>query len=396
MDFVDAARVLGLRTDTPVFGEPLRAALEFAAVSLGLSLEDFLLAAKHRGSASYHSLVKALSVQETYFYRSPRDFELISLVVDELLARGQTSATAWSVGCATGEEVYSLAFELRRLPSVLVVGSDACVSALAFAQAGRYRPWSFRDREAGRIEVVEWIDEAWEVNAPLRRMVRFEELNLAQDEVLPPRALGQSVDFILCRNVLVYLRPELVKKVLQALCDALGPRGLLVLSPHELPASPPPGFVFAGDSGLRRSLPPFASRPSPTPQPRPSQPLAPRQPDRVKRAWASADAGRHEEALALVTGLDDPEVMLLRGLVFAEQGRSSLAEAILRHLLMIEPGSCAAHLQLYLLYQRRHATAEAEASRRALEGLLAGHPADEPVPMSRLNVGQLLAQVEAR
>ncbi len=395
MDFDEAAQSLGLRTDTPVFGETLRGSLLETARGLGLSLEDFLAAAKNRGTASYHALVTALGVRETYFYRSPGDFELISAVVDELLARGQTSATAWSVGCATGEEVYSLAWELRRLPAVRVVGSDACVSALAFAQLGRYRPWSFRDREAGKIEAVQWIDGAWEVNAALRQVVSFEELNLSQDEVLPPRALGQSVDFILCRNVLVYLRPALVERVLAALCAALAPRGVLILSPHEVPASPPPGFVFAGDSGLRRALPPYASRPSPVPAPRPSQPLAPRHPDRVKRAWAAADAGRLDEALALLVGLDDPEVMLLRGLIFSEQGRPALAEAILRHLVMLEPKSCAAHLQLFLLYQRRNATAEAAAARRALERLLEGHPADEPVPMSRLNVGQLLAQVEA-
>ena len=196
MDFEEVARTLGLRTDTPVFGEPLCASLMETANTLGLTLEAFLQAATHRGSASYHALVKALSVRETYFYRAPGDFKLISSVMDELLARGQTSATAWSVGCATGEEAYSLAFELRRLLSVRVVGSDACVAALAFAQVGRYRPWSFRDREAAQIDAVEWIEGAWEVNAGLRRLVSFEELNLAQDEVLPPRELGQGVDFI--------------------------------------------------------------------------------------------------------------------------------------------------------------------------------------------------------
>lgn len=396
MDFEELARTLGLRIDTPVFGEPLRVALAALARQHEQPLERFLLESKVRGSRAYHAVVQQLSVRETYFFRAPRDFELITTFADELVAGGQSTLAVWSVGCATGEEVYSLAMALRRVPSARIIGSDACVSALELAKAGRYRSWSFRDRAPEELEGLVSIDGAWEVDDSLRRAVSFEELNLAHDAIEPPRGLGPALDLIVCRNVLVYLRPDVVERVLTGLTASLSPRGLLVLSPHELPASAPEGFAFAGDSGLRR-VP--VSRVTPAPRSsRPSQvpAAAGRRAPSVERAWAAADAGRLDEALALLDGLDQPEAMLLRAIVLAEKGQPARAEAVLRHLVILEPRSCAALLQLYLLYQRRDAAAEALATRERLNSLLSGRPLDEPVPMSRLNVGQVLAQVEAR
>ncbi len=165
-------------------------------------------------------LIVELTVGETYFFREPGQFEFLrrTALPEIRRMRGDGHAIrAWSAGCASGEEAYSLAMLLDReglAGPIPVLATDISRAALDKARRASYTDWSLRGDdsaaarpylrpEGGRHVVVEAI----------RRRVVFESLNLALD-AYPSYATGTcGIDLILCRNVLIYLDPETVRAV---------------------------------------------------------------------------------------------------------------------------------------------------------------------------------------
>ncbi|MCC7000163.1 MAG: hypothetical protein IT370_36525 [Deltaproteobacteria bacterium] len=176
------------------------------------------------------ALAEALRVGETRFFRHAAHVRALErVVVPELGARraSQRRVRAWSAGCASGEEAYTLAMVLADgLPgfSIDVLGSDLSEDALAVARAGRYSssalamiPPATRAR---------WFS-ANQVSAALAALVRFERKNLVDPDW--PRAL----DVILCRNVLIYFDAAQRQLVIERLAEALAPGGFLFLGYSE-------------------------------------------------------------------------------------------------------------------------------------------------------------------
>jgi len=198
-------------------------------------------------------LLRSLSVRVTGFFRNPDTWRRL----DELLAADRLGASgridAWSMGCSTGEEAWSLALLLlahaRRaggvpLPAAIhVTGSDVDAEALAIAEAGVYPA-------AARAAIREVLpdgagtarqEDRFEVVPALRPLLEFrrEDLTIA-------RVRLEQHDLICCRNVLIFLSREGQRRVLQAAVQALRPGGLLVLGRTEsLLALPQAGLVPA-------------------------------------------------------------------------------------------------------------------------------------------------------
>ncbi len=181
------------------------------------------------GDASFISaVVDDIIIPETYFFRQHQQLDyVLSEVVGRLEPRARLRL--WSLGCASGEEVWSLAMMLASagvLERCELVASDLSAALLQKARAGRYGPWSLRGDGAHRA--VPWLRNDGAdlvVDDRLRAAVRFEVLNLAHDP-LPDVARGLTgFDVIFCRNVLLYLDKDVVARVGAGLFQSLVPGG---------------------------------------------------------------------------------------------------------------------------------------------------------------------------
>ena len=163
-------------------------------------------------------------------------------VIPRLVAEKADNAPirVWSAGCASGEEVYSLAIllceavgEARFRESVKVYGTDADDGALAQARSGRYAERALR--EALADDQVTRFFEPGNGNGngtlafrkDLRRSVIFGRHDLVQD---PPIS---RVDLLLCRNTLMYFNPDTQRRVLGSFHFALNEGGFLFLGKSE-------------------------------------------------------------------------------------------------------------------------------------------------------------------
>lgn len=185
-------------------------------------------------------LLRSLSVRVTGFFRNPDTW----LRLAELLgSEGLGSAgrlTAWSMGCSTGEEAWSLAMLLlahsRRsggVPApaaIRVFGSDVDAQALSIAERGSYPAAAALTaiREVLSDQEGSQGEGRFEVSPVLRPLVRFR-----REDLTAPTAQPGWHDLICCRNVLIFLGREGQRRVLEAACRALRPGGLLVLGRTE-------------------------------------------------------------------------------------------------------------------------------------------------------------------
>jgi chemotaxis methyl-accepting protein methylase len=184
------------------------------------------------------SLVRNLSIKVTRFYRNAAVFDLLR---DSLLREvrdrfpGQPLA-AWSAGCASGEEAYTLAMLLGDDDRVDATDIDAV--ALSAATKGRYARTSLGELPAMLANA--WLDalpqesDVLQISPALQGRVRFLHHDLMS--LAPPSRTRYHL--VCCRNVLIYLTRPLQLEVERTLIDALAPGGLLVLGEAEWPIDP--------------------------------------------------------------------------------------------------------------------------------------------------------------
>jgi len=192
------------------------------------------------------ALAGHLTVGETYFFRDRKIFQALEeAILPELIqerCKNGGHVKIWSAGCSTGEEPYSIAMLLSRMIpdlsgwNITILGTDVNARSLRKAAAGLYGRWSFRG-------MAPWIrkecfrkkdDGRMEVLPRIRKMVTFSYLNLAED--IYPSLFNNTagMDIIFCRNVLMYMVPDLAVKVVQNFHRCLSDGGFLVVGPCEL------------------------------------------------------------------------------------------------------------------------------------------------------------------
>jgi chemotaxis protein methyltransferase CheR len=190
-------------------------------------------------------LASNLTVGETYFYRENKAFAALEEhILPGLLrsSRGkERHLRVWSAGCCTGEEPYSLAILLSRVIAdlkdwnITILATDINPRFLKKASRATYSEWSFRDAPRWLKEryLTSVKDSHYEIVSPIKEMVTFSHLNLAED--VYPSLLNNTnaMDIIFCRNVLMYFTPEQTKKVIQNLYNSLADGGWLIVSSIE-------------------------------------------------------------------------------------------------------------------------------------------------------------------
>jgi PAS domain S-box-containing protein len=187
-------------------------------------------------------LFNDLLIGVTQFFRDREAFEALQVEVIPKLFEGKGAGDqvrACVMGCATGEEAYSIAIllsehasTLDNAPKIQIFATDIDEGSLATARKGRY-PESIAGHVAPErlARFFEKQDGGWQVNRELREIILFSSHSFIKD---PPFS---RLDLISCRNVMIYLGQELQRRLIPLFHYALRPGGYLFLGPSESPAS---------------------------------------------------------------------------------------------------------------------------------------------------------------
>ena len=184
-------------------------------------------------------VVEALLNNETYFFRDRGPFDVLQRHALPELARRRASLKRlriWSVGCSTGQEVYSLAMLFAEAPeqwhgwTIDVLGTDVSSSCIDRARSGVFTQFEIQ-RGLGINQMIKWFEEVsdgWRAVEPLRKPVRFQVHNL-----LEPAPHPGDFDVVLCRNVMLYLSPEKKALAFDRIAGAMAQDGWLMLGAGE-------------------------------------------------------------------------------------------------------------------------------------------------------------------
>ncbi len=176
------------------------------------------------------NLFQDLLIGVTQFFRDPAEFSLLEREVVPQLFAGKTAVDhlrIWVLGCATGEEAYSIAILLREymatldvVPQVQIFATDIDARALTVARAARLPAAIAADMSPERL--ARWFvreGNTYCVVKELREMCVFSAHNLIKD------APFSRIDLISCRNLLIYLSSDLQDRIIPLFHFALKPGG---------------------------------------------------------------------------------------------------------------------------------------------------------------------------
>jgi chemotaxis protein methyltransferase CheR len=180
-------------------------------------------------------LMETLVVRETYFFRefAPLQVALSKFVVP--LIQAGKRPRIWCAACSTGEEPATIAMWLadrELLGSVDLFASDISQEALDVARAGRYRPRSLRELPSGIVPAryFETVDGRLALQPQITAAIVWKRVNLIDRAAI--EAMGE-MDLVVCRNVLIYFRDEMVRRVVGHLAERLRPAGALLVGVSE-------------------------------------------------------------------------------------------------------------------------------------------------------------------
>jgi len=183
-------------------------------------------------------LFQDLLIGVTQFFRDPAEFDALESEVRRLFEdKGpDDSFRVWVLGCATGEEAYSLAILLREHmetlespPEAQIFATDLDARALSVARAGRYSHAAIADH-VRKDRLDRWFvreGDTYCVSKELREMCIFSPHNVVKD------APFSRIDILSCRNLLIYLSTDLQNRVIPIFHFALRPGGVLFLGSSE-------------------------------------------------------------------------------------------------------------------------------------------------------------------
>jgi two-component system CheB/CheR fusion protein len=182
-------------------------------------------------------LFRDFLISFTSFFRDTDGFDALGALLKDALANRKSSEQfrVWVPGCATGEEVYSLAILLEELNEKLEIdtplqlfGTDISDAALEKARAGIYPDSITQDVTAERLHrFFARVDRGFQISKNIREACIFARQDVTSD---PPFG---HMDLISCRNLMIYLDTTLQRRVLPVFHYSLNDSGLLFLGSAE-------------------------------------------------------------------------------------------------------------------------------------------------------------------
>jgi len=201
-----------------------------------------------KSQAEQYSLIEALKIGYTDFFRNPLTFAILEQLVIPALANKsilnhKKEIRIWSAACATGQEVYSLAILLEELKeqttldfSYRIFATDISAGMLERAEAGLYK-----ESDTGNLTVKRlrrWFkkdrEDQFLVSPGLKKHIEFSQFDLlSKQHSCPPTSIFGDFDLVFCANLLFYYKNEVRNRILGKLMGCLNAAGYLVCGEAE-------------------------------------------------------------------------------------------------------------------------------------------------------------------
>lgn len=212
-----------------------------------------------RDPGEFTQFINALTTNLTAFFRERHHFDFLQKeIIGDLKARGVRRLRGWSAGCSLGEEPYSMAITLLNAGvdssswDVNLLATDIDSKVLSSAQAGIYA--MDRVKALDKAILRKWFLKGTgsnqgmvKVKPQLQQMVEFGHLNLMQSW-----PIEGPLDFIFCRNVMIYFDQPTQERLLNKMADLLKPDGYLFVGHSEALARHATRFELVGKTIYRK------------------------------------------------------------------------------------------------------------------------------------------------
>jgi len=192
-------------------------------------------------------MFESLSINVTSFFRDTAVFNALrSMIVPKMLSNVENDEkiTAWSAGCASGEEPYSIAILLNDILEIYkkigisknftirIKATDINKKAIDFAKNGQYsskflQHLSVDLKKKYFLNIQSKDDSKYEITPKIKDLIDFERMDILSSP-------ENTYDVIFCRNVLIYYEKEAQELILKKLHNCLKNEGYLILGSDEL------------------------------------------------------------------------------------------------------------------------------------------------------------------
>lgn len=211
--------------------------------TLGLkSFSDYFYQVKYDTSLKeFNMLMNLVTTNETSFYRNPPQLacfqlEVLPLIIEQKKREGKR-LRIWSAGCSTGEEPYTLGMILLEVLgehndwNIEIIANDISENVLYAARTASYGEMSLRTTPPHIISKYFSRDgDKYTVTDNVKRLVKFSHLNLADRRKM---ALMTDMDFVFCRNVMIYFSDDIKRQIVKGFYGSLRPGGYLYIGHAE-------------------------------------------------------------------------------------------------------------------------------------------------------------------
>lgn len=202
------------------------------------SVEDLITELKSGQKALISQVIEALAFADTHFFRDWdvfQQFEQYVLPLVKETNRNIKKLRILSLGCSSGQEVYSIAIAVNKvLPfsdwQIDIIGTDLSSTAIAKAQRGYYDQFEIQNGLKADLMIDNFtLDGAnWKVNDNIKKMVEFRRYNL-----LDAATFKENFDIIFCRNVLRFFTPAMQEQLCSKIHNMQVPGGILYIGKGE-------------------------------------------------------------------------------------------------------------------------------------------------------------------
>lgn len=202
------------------------------------TVEDLIAELKTGQKSLVWQVIEMLAFSDTRFYRDYNVFSQFQNYILPLVReanRNIKKLRILSLGCSTGQEVYSVAIAVNSVAGfsdwqVNIIGTDVSSYAISKAQKGVYNQFEIQTglKAETMIDNFTLEGENWRVNDNIKKMTEFRRYNLL-DEL----TFQENFDIIFCRNVLRFFIPEIQEKLCAKINDMQVPGGILYIGRGE-------------------------------------------------------------------------------------------------------------------------------------------------------------------
>ncbi len=213
--------------------------------TVGLSsFRDYFYQVKYDTSLKeFNMLMNLVTTNETSFYRNPPQLacfqeEVLPAIIEQKKRSGQPKRLRiWSAGCSTGEEPYTIGMILLEVLgehndwNIEIIANDISENVLYAARKASYGEMSLRTTPPYIVSKY-FVREAdkYCVTENVKRLVKFSHLNLVDRRKM---AQMTEMDFVFCRNVMIYFSDEVKKQIVKAFYSGLKSGGYLFIGHAE-------------------------------------------------------------------------------------------------------------------------------------------------------------------